>query len=220
MHGQSYGSTFVVNDDGCQMIGTASQIIGDEKFGAATDSFTYCGSIGPMKLAANMETQVAAIGDAVAREFGLRGVFGVDWVLDSDSQVWLIEINPRVPASAELYERSGVIDGLFKAMLQRTKLEFFDTAIFHGKAIVYSNFEKAIRVSKSFSDEIWAARNEPAGFADIPMPGTIVQPGAPICSLLGISPDHDSLQRQLESRAGDILRRIKKLEPVTDSSML
>ena len=218
--GKSYGTTFLVDGDDCRMIGTAEQIIGDVKFGALPGSFTYCGSGGPVKLSANVESQVAAIGKGVAEKFGLNGVYGIDWLLDHDSWVWLIEINPRVPASAELYERAKVIDSVFKANAGQAVLELNQVDCFYGKAVLYSNLEESKRVCDEFSMNLWAEKKSSDHIADIPLPGSIIAPRAPICSLFGSAKNYSQLRRKLELRAQQILQRAKKLESVSDSSLV
>lgn len=68
--------------------------------------FRYAGSIGPICPSRLMESTLAElkrVGILVANHFGLAGIFGIDFVLEQD-HLWLLEINPRITASAELIE--------------------------------------------------------------------------------------------------------------------
>lgn len=47
--------------------------------------------------------EISRAGTLAARHFQIRGVFGIDFIYD-DSGVTLLEINPRIPASAEILE--------------------------------------------------------------------------------------------------------------------
>lgn len=71
--------------------------------------FRYSGSIGPIKpslLAAPTLAEFKRVGSLVANHFGIAGIFGIDFVLDQHD-LWLLEINPRITASAELIENAA-----------------------------------------------------------------------------------------------------------------
>src|SRR5690606_32762933 len=60
--------------------------------------------LSPWKLPALYAPQLAQAGEVLASQFGLRGLFGVDFIFDGQ-QIWIIEINPRVTAASEVVER-------------------------------------------------------------------------------------------------------------------
>ena len=68
-------------------------------------AFTYAGSIGPLPLETSHGNQFEKIGQCLARRFHLRGLFGVDVVIQDDL-VWPVEVNPRYTASIEVLERT------------------------------------------------------------------------------------------------------------------
>ncbi|MDX1965147.1 MAG: ATP-grasp domain-containing protein [Pirellulales bacterium] len=72
-------------------------------------SFQYCGSMGPLHLPDDIFAQWQAIGDVLAREFGLVGLFGVDAIWTADGRIVPVEINPRYTASIEVLERSSLL---------------------------------------------------------------------------------------------------------------
>ena len=90
-------------------LGVSRQLVGEHAFGAA--GYRYCGSI----LAAAGDAQFArdealvdaacALARAVAEEFGVVGVNGIDFVA-RDGVPYAIEVNPRWSASMELVERA------------------------------------------------------------------------------------------------------------------
>ena len=72
--------------------------------------FRYGGSVGPVKVArlsAPVIDEFKRVGALAADHFGLAGVFGIDFVLDQD-KLWMLEINPRFTASAELFEHAAL----------------------------------------------------------------------------------------------------------------
>jgi predicted ATP-grasp superfamily ATP-dependent carboligase len=75
---------------------------------------TYAGSIVAAGNAAlpdlavhapSLRAQAARIADALAHGLGLRGLVGVDLVVDAEGVAWPVEVNPRWCASFELVER-------------------------------------------------------------------------------------------------------------------
>ena len=74
-------------------------------------SFVYRGSIGPLPFDKSMQLKIDRIANLLAERFSMQGAWGMDFILDKDGQVWPVDFNPRITASAELFEstiaRSG-----------------------------------------------------------------------------------------------------------------
>lgn len=83
-----------------EMLGASAQIIGEEALG--NSDFAFCGNVGPVEMRIRVRTILRKIGERLG-EIGLRGVFGADFIVDGDD-VWLIEVNPRITASHEIYD--------------------------------------------------------------------------------------------------------------------
>lgn len=84
----------------------------------------YRGVIGPVPVPAPVTTQVTQALEALVPTLGLRGLGSLD-VLWDDERVWVLEINPRPPASMALYatrrfqtDADGASHGLFEAHLR------------------------------------------------------------------------------------------------------
>lgn len=84
-----------------RLIGCSEQLVGMSELAAA--EFAYCGSVGPTRLESKTEQVLLKIGSDIADEFGLYGVWGMDFILNEDG-IWPVDVNPRIPASAELFE--------------------------------------------------------------------------------------------------------------------
>ncbi|MEX0703894.1 MAG: ATP-grasp domain-containing protein [Planctomycetales bacterium] len=101
--GAPISAVYVAGREGTRFVGTSRQLVGIEALGASR--FGYCGSIGPLELPPEIAETVRRIGEAVAGGCGLRGVFGCDFILDGGRPL-LVEVNPRYPASLEVFERA------------------------------------------------------------------------------------------------------------------
>ena len=68
--------------------------------------FGWMGNVTPPRLPdaelAELDGQLRAVCDEVAARFGVRGAFGVDAIWDG-RHAWVLEVNPRPPASLELF---------------------------------------------------------------------------------------------------------------------
>ena len=90
-------------DDTSTLVGVTRQLIGESWLGA--HGFQYAGSIGPLPIHQATRETIARIGEVLTTRFELRGIFGVDFILDGE-RVWTLEVNPRYTASVEIVERA------------------------------------------------------------------------------------------------------------------
>jgi predicted ATP-grasp superfamily ATP-dependent carboligase len=96
--GPSFSAVFVGERGGAKLLGVTTQLLG--RPGAP---FAYRGSVGPCELGSAAERRIATLGRALAHEFRLIGLFGVDFIL-KDGHPWPVEVNPRLTASVEVLE--------------------------------------------------------------------------------------------------------------------
>jgi uncharacterized protein len=82
-------------------VGVSEQLVGEPWLHAKP--FAYCGNLGPVRLPPASLDRVKLIGRALTEWAGLTGPWGFDFLLRGRTPV-PVEINPRFPASAELYE--------------------------------------------------------------------------------------------------------------------
>ena len=165
---------FVANGTHAVPLALTRQLAGDPAFGA--HGFAYCGSIlephHPSLLARAME-----LARGVTREFGLRGVCGVDFIA-RDAVPYAIEVNPRPTASMELVERAtgssiwlAHAAGCTGAVLAPVPL----AAHAEGKAVLYAR-----RTVVLGDTTRWLADPD---VRDVPAPGERITRGSPICTI-------------------------------------
>jgi uncharacterized protein len=123
-----------------------------------------------------LDGQLRAVCDEVAARFGVRGAFGVDAVWDA-RHAWVLEVNPRPPASLELFG-----PGCFEAHVRGAR----------GLGLPSAGTLPATRCAKVklvlFADRDLRAPDPgwwPEGLArDIPRAGETIKRGAPVCTLI------------------------------------
>lgn len=172
--------------------------------------FHYAGNIGPFGfrrfgLPGNGATVVGDLNDIQTH---LSGIWGADFMV-TDDKAWLIEINPRYPASAELsaysrFDPFGWLKGCFTDpghLLKAKTWSEWPTVV--GKAIYYAAKPITFPVSGPWDDslarcsDVWRMPE----FADIPHPGTLIEPGQPVFTLFASAPTEAECVHQLKARA-------------------
>jgi predicted ATP-grasp superfamily ATP-dependent carboligase len=188
-------------------LGVSRQLIGEVAFGVS--GYRYCGSI--LAGAADMRSpdaavlvdRACAVAGAVAGEFGLVGVNGVDFVACAGVP-YPIEVNPRWCASMELVERaSGVsVFAAHAAACATGALPEFDLlaamnrgAPAAGKAIVFARHDVEIGDTRE-----WLSRYGTA-IGDVPHPGERIGEGQPICTVFASASDSGACHALLVERA-------------------
>jgi predicted ATP-grasp superfamily ATP-dependent carboligase len=101
LDGEPCSAVYVADQATAHLVGTTRQLVGEDWLHAKT--FQYCGSIGPLPLSHRTQKVCTELGQVLASEFSLKGLFGIDAVLRDDG-LWPVEINPRYTASVEVLE--------------------------------------------------------------------------------------------------------------------
>jgi predicted ATP-grasp superfamily ATP-dependent carboligase len=104
--GDACAAVYVASDEGTQLVGITRQLVGEPFCHAG--SFQYCGSIGPLEVTEAERAAFERLGKALARAFGLRGLFGVDCVR-RDGVPFAVDVNPRYTASVEVLEYAHAV---------------------------------------------------------------------------------------------------------------
>jgi uncharacterized protein len=201
-------------------LGVSRQLVGEHAFGAA--GYRYCGSIlgaaGDAQFA-NDEALVRAahaLAGAVAAEFGVVGVNGVDFVA-RDGVPSAIEVNPRWSASMELVERVYGLSviGVHAAACVAGALPEFDLIRVRrgtraaGKAIVFARRDVVAGDMRAWSGD---DAGDAAGLRDIPPPGERIRAGKPVCTVFATGSDALACHAALVRRAGVVYQELAAWE--------
>jgi predicted ATP-grasp superfamily ATP-dependent carboligase len=167
--------------------------------------FGYAGSVGPLDLPPATDAWLIRLADAIAASFGLVGLIGVDLMIDADGVPWPVEINPRIPASAELLEltlgRSLLAD--HREACERGIVPRFDPPSrpvrVVGKAIVTATTSGTAPDLRGWIIPSAAVFRRP-GLADVPPPGAQFEPGDPVLTVFASGSSRDEVERRLERK--------------------
>ena len=176
--------------------GARSLVVGlNEQLVEATDDrpFMYAGAIGPVQ-APGALAEVEAMLARLVPEFGLRGLASLDFIADGTA-LHVLEINPRPSASMQLHA-DAVPGGLVRAHLDALGGRLPALAprtLLRGHRIVFA------RAAVDIDDALSHALAELGGH-DIPVRGTHVRAGAPVCSVSAGAGGEPALRSLLAQR--------------------
>jgi len=206
IEGRPCSAVYVAAAGRSVLVGVTEQLVGVPWTGAGP--FTYAGSLGPFELDVSQTDQFRLIGETLSGVFELRGLFGVDAVVN-ESGVWPVEVNPRYTASCEILEWAFGIDAvaLHVAACNENTLPDDVTRLsrgMSGKAIVYATAD--VLVGDEFAEHALRSQTGPnwPGLADVPAPGTSVCCGHPVTTVLAQAADRDAVIDVLRARAARV----------------
>ena len=164
--------------------------------------YVYHGALANLKIdSKNVEILNSYI-VKIINYFNLFGVFSID-MIETDESVYVLEINPRISASYELYEYINPDLNLVDAHIRVCEGERLST-------LALSDQSPAYRIVYASDDlEIATDIDWPEWSKDIPESGRQVLAGEPICSVYA----HESegaLLMQLDAREKSIISIIKQ----------
>lgn len=210
VEGVSMSAVFVAARGVSRLLGVTEQLIGTDWLNAPP--FRYAGNIGPVDLSSAPHATLLKIGQTLTAHCGLLGLFGVDFIL-KNGLPWVVEVNPRYPASAEVLERASGISmlGWHRSAFDSdspTPPPSTSLQRMVGKAIVYAR--KKMVIAKDFppirSLELAAAGStENVEFADIPHVGEVIEAGWPVVTIFAEGITRDECIHALEMQASDVL---------------
>ncbi len=190
--GVPMSAVFCADHHGLSLLGTSIQLVGWPSLGAS--DFLFCGNVGPINPGEDVTRQLILAAESLVNHTGLKGVFGVDFVL-RQGEAWFIEVNPRLTASHMLYENPASHNHEERSLVtrhlaafgwrpaentsprrQRLRAADANEVRVHARLILWANQDV------QFTDSLCPSTHAACTFADIPQPGSTVPTGSPLCS--------------------------------------
>jgi predicted ATP-grasp superfamily ATP-dependent carboligase len=122
-----------------------------------------------------VQSAVASAAQDLLQLFDLIGLFGIDWVLDSQGEIAILEVNPRPPATFPLHEgKSSLLAAHLAACAGEMPDWQADTTSHRALTIVYT--EAGFNIPSDWQWPDWTA--------DRPTLGMEIRSGEPVCTVL------------------------------------
>jgi len=179
---------------------TPGELLQGKSTASELPPFLYAGSVGPLHLQTERETNLSEWIDSISVSVNYRGLLQADFVEGADGRLYLLEINPRWTAGMEIIEMCSGINLVHEQL--RAQFQAFQEALPSEsnpkrdaiKLIVYAA-QKQI-VCQQTSDAMmfhssWHTDQSDdeigiTGWADIPNVGTEINVGTPVATAWGL----------------------------------
>ena len=195
--GDSVSVMFLAGADACTPCATFQHL---RWHPSPSEPYRYEGAVCLPAPDAALLAQSSVVGMTVASEFDLRGCFGVDFIRHDVGTLYLVDINPRPPATLDLVADRGRI---FAAHM---------TACAHGSYVYRRPLTRLARAHLIlYAERLWRVPPRfswPAWVADRPPADSVVMAGAPLCTLLAAAADTAAARRKLGERYAQLRAQI------------
>lgn len=199
--GPAMSAVFVADRSRIELAGVTEQLIGAHWLHGG--GYKYAGNIGPAAVSAGVACQLELLGRQLMAVLGLRGVFGVDFVLH-DEAPWVVEVNPRYPASVEVLELATGAAVFGQRRDPASGVAGSPSVV--GKAIYYAPRRQSFPAEAPWDADI-ADPFDPwrvPAFADIPHANAMIEPGWPVLTILAAGSSPAEVRERLQSRAAEL----------------
>lgn len=172
-----------------------------------TDDYRFAGAV-RCDFSASLRSAVEAALLALVRAAGLRGLCGMDMLIDEAEEAFhVLEINPRPPASFELHENgSSLVAAHIEACQGRLPAAWKPASGCPGKLVVYVADELHIPAGFNWPD--WTADRPSAGGHET---------DAPLCTIFARETTPEASCELLYRRRHDLLNHINYNLQLTES---
>jgi predicted ATP-grasp superfamily ATP-dependent carboligase len=174
LKGQSLSVLFLANGKQARIIGFNQQLTTSFD----NQPFVFAGIINHAELSLEQQQTLANWVNKLTQSYGLHGLNSLDFIL-SENVCYVLEINPRPPASMQLYDSD-----LLRWHIDSQDLSGFKNleGLHHSyKAYQILYAQKTIQIPEQMQ---WSG-----GCVDLPSAGAIISKGQPICSIIASGED-------------------------------
>ncbi|UCG36204.1 MAG: ATP-grasp domain-containing protein [Candidatus Bathyarchaeota archaeon] len=200
--GTNISISFISNTENAEVLSINEQLLGVEQAGQS-EPFGYSGTIVPLNVSKRLEDCCEFITKRISSHFGLKGSNGLDLVVSGGDKVKVIEVNPRFQATLECVETllginlvQAHIDACLEAILPSHVTEN-ESSVICSRLILCAKQRSQIPHLGNLAE-----------IRDVPFPGTIVEKGEPVCSIVVKAKDRGSICEQMYGLIYKIYRRI------------
>ncbi|MDH5702729.1 MAG: ATP-grasp domain-containing protein [Aigarchaeota archaeon] len=194
-------SVSVISASGhAKSLAASKQILGDHRL-FQQHAFGWCGNVVPISMRRDVTRECMRIAEEVCVHFKLVGSNGVDFVISPDGHPYVIEVNPRFQGTLECVEKAfglNVVKMHVNACLRgKLPAKIAHQRAFCTRLIVYAPERCLV---PDFRHESW--------LRNVPLPGSLVEKGEPVCSVLALGRTEGQSLGLARRRASKVLRAL------------
>ena len=167
--GISASVSFIANGKQAQILAINEQI-------NRQASFALAYIVSPLCLTAKLELALSRALNAICGATGMKGLGSLDLLIDSNDHFYILELNPRFSASFELLPEQNM---LFTWYFHACHGQLPDKRTRQPQGIRMLSYLYGDKTGHIMDQPNW-----PEQCHDLPKAGTLIETGAPICSIL------------------------------------
>jgi len=192
-------SVSVISASGrAKSLAASKQILGDHRL-FQQHAFGWCGNVVPISTRRDIVRECMWIAEEVCVHFGLVGSNGVDFVISPEGHPYVIEVNPRFQGTLECVDKAfglNVVKMHVNACLRgKLPTKTAHQRAFCTRLIVFAPERCQI---PDFRHASW--------LRNVPLPGSLVEKGEPVCSVLALGRTENQSLGLARNRASKVLR--------------
>jgi len=194
--GINFSLTFLAN--GKELLELGFNTLWSEPLGSDIP-YAYAGAINQVKLDIEIQETAVRYAKVIVKEFELVGLNSIDFIFTGDL-VYVLEINPRIPATYELYESKygELMNQHIEACKSRILPAVKSQALLRAHAIVYAPSD--INVSENMTWPLWTA--------DRPHAQDVIRKFEPVCSIFAGGQNSSQVYEMIKTRKQTILAKL------------
>lgn len=203
--GRSVSLLFLANGTQAEVVGFNAQWLSP----SVEMPFRYGGAVSHIVLPQAIQQKLMDAAERLSRAFDLVGLNSLDAIVQDD-HVYVLEINPRLSATVELYTESRLLDLHVQASLgQLDHVSHFNRLATQSKAhaIVYAPFDMMIPATFDWPD--WTV-DTPYHDSQAQAQTIEIVAEAPVCSVLAEADDADTAKQLAQTRVKMLLNLLKE----------
>ncbi len=194
--GINFSLTFLAN--GQDVLALGFNTLWSQSLGEGVP-YAYAGAVNQVSFNEEAKHTALQYTKTIANKFELIGLNSIDFIY-ADNLIYVLEVNPRIPATYELYEtRSGEvmqqhIEACNNRVLPVTQLK----PLLRAHAIVYA--PSKITISNKMSWPLWTA--------DRPHAQEVINEFEPVCSVFAGGQNNTQVCEMIKTRKQSILAKL------------
>jgi predicted ATP-grasp superfamily ATP-dependent carboligase len=195
--GQDFSTSIVAAAKDTMTLSIQGQLIGMPSAGRNCD-FAYSGNYLPFRIDRDHREKIGEFSSRACAELGLRGSNGFDFVEDHQSNLWLMEINPRLQGTLELLEIASQSS----------------ITMFHYQACLKSILPERVEAKPGVKMIVYARRRISVpdlgaieGTFDRTPKGVVLEAGDPICTVIEVGVSLSQCYQKASEKARLIWRQ-------------
>lgn len=196
--GNSGSILFLADGDKTQLVSINKQLLSASK----TQPFQLAAIETPLKISQEHHQLLDTAINAITQETGLLGLNSLDFIIDENDQLFILEINPRPSASSELVENE---------LLFQQHIQACQGKLPNHRPPTCSHYAGLYYLYAPHKLTIPATMTWPIQSHDIPQQGTSIAAGQPICTIVVSAANIELCQQKQQLLSTEIMQQLTTL---------